>query len=452
MGARIFFHAALVILINMGLLHRTIATLAAALLTLPAQAQLRLPGGLSPLPSLPPVAAPVLPRLPELQSAGSLQNLRQQVVRELLREQAARVEADPAGEPVLRGELIVLAPSPALLAAAQAEGFRLLREQAFEGLGLRSVVLAPPAGLGTQEGLLRLRALDANAEIDFQHLYMPGGEVRTDTQTSAPAAPAAAARRVGLVDGGVDATHPSLRAARLQSWGCAGTPVPSAHGTAVASLLVGRDDAFAGVLPADTALYAADVYCGQAAGGAVETVVQALAWMAREQVAVINVSLVGPPNRLLAQAVRALAARGHLVVAAVGNDGPAAPPLYPAAYPEAIGVTGVAPSRRVLPEALRGPQVVFAAPGAEVPVAQSGSAAYAVARGTSFAAPLVAGSLAERLATPDPALARDLVERLAREATDLGAPGRDPVFGWGLVAERSRNRPDRVQAMRRARP
>lgn len=427
----------------------------------PAQAQLRLPGGLGNLPSVPPINAPLpgATRLPELVPADTnLQALRQRLVQGLLREQAARVEADPAGEPILRGELIVLAPSAALLAAAQAQGFRVLREWRTEPLDLRGVVLAPPAGLGTREGLERLRAIDPAVEVDFQHLYTRSGDIAPGTAASAAGggtaggAASGGARRVGLIDGGVDRTHPSLQAARVHAWGCDGAAVPSEHGTAIASLLVGHEGAFAGVLPSQTALHAADVYCGQPVGGAVESVVQALAWMAREQVAVINVSLVGPPNRLLERAVRAMAARGHLVVAAVGNDGPAAPPLYPAAYPEVVGVTAVAPTRRVLPEAARGPHVAFAAPGSELAVAQAGSRGYAVARGTSFAAPLVAGLLAAELAVPDVAGAQRALARVAERATDLGSRGRDPVFGWGLVAEQARNAPGRVQAMQRARP
>ena len=54
-------------------------------------------------------------------------------------------------------------------------------------------------------------------------------------------------------------------------------------------------------------------------------------------------------------------------------------------------------------------------------------------RGTSFAAPQVAGLLAASLAAPDPAAARKSVDALAAVALDLGAPGRDPVYGWGLV-------------------
>jgi subtilisin family serine protease len=253
------------------------------------------------------------------------------------------------------------------------------------------------------------------------------------------------AHRVGLVDGGVDAAHPALRNAVLRHWGCEGKTVASPHGTAVASLLVGQDRPFAGALPGAT-LFAADVYCGEPVGGSAERIVQALGWMAKERVAVVNVSLVGPANRWLEQAVMALARRGHVVIAAVGNDGPAAPPLYPASYADAVGVTAVNSKRRVLPEAAQGPQVQFAAPGFELAAASPSGASYASVRGTSFAAPFVAGLLAAQLDEPDPAAAKLAVQALVRQAVDLGASGRDPVFGWGLVAESSRTAPDVVHA------
>lgn len=427
--------------------------LCAALSATPAQAQLRLPGGLPTLPTLPTLPAQVPGRAVDRLADAPLQALRRQAAQALLREHAELLEADPAGEPVLRGELLLVAPSAALLAAARSEGFMLLREEAFDGLdGLREVVLRAPPGRPTAAALAWLRAQDPALSADFNHVYIRSGDAAPaaappSAMGTAPAATTAVpgAGRVGLVDSGVDGRHPALRGAPIRRWGCDGAEIGSPHGTAVASLLVGRDGAFAGALPGAT-LHAADVYCGQPSGGSAERIVQALAWMARERVAVVNVSLVGPANRLLDQAVHALAARGHLVVAAVGNDGPAAPPLYPAACADALGVTGVNPRRRVLPEAAQGPQVAFAAPGAELAAAGPGGEGYTVVRGTSFAAPLVAGLLAAHLPAPDPAAARAAVQALAREALDLGTTGRDPVFGWGLIGEGRRVAPERVQA------
>jgi subtilisin family serine protease len=423
-------------------------------LALPAQAQLRLPSLNTPnLPALPspPVTTPLQDTL---RQTVPLQDLRRSTVRELLRRHAGTLEADPAGEPMRRQELLLIAPAQATIDAALAQGFTLLREQNLAELGLRHVVLRPPAGVGTAQAAERLRALDPQLELDFNHLYTRSGEVSAPAAASSVATTIRPRARVGLIDSGVERRHAALRQATVNAWGCSGAEHPSPHGTAVASLLIGRDTGFAGVL-ADATLYAADVYCeraagarDQAVGGSVDVVVQALAWMARERVPVINISLVGPANRLLERAVRALVGKGHLVVAAVGNDGPAAPPLYPASYPGVVGVTGVTTARRVLPEAAQGAQVMLAAPGAELAVARL-AGGYVVARGTSFAAPVVAGLLAEALHEPHPQQAAAALAQLAARAVDLGAPGRDPVFGHGCVGEAARTPPERVQARAR---
>ena len=133
-------------------------------------------------------------------------------------------------------------------------------------------------------------------------------------------------------------------------------------------------------------------------------------------------------------------AGGHLVVAAVGNDGPAAAPLFPAAWPGVIGVTGVDAHRRVLVEAERGPQVKFAAPAAQMAAAKS-PLGYILVRGTSFAAPIVAGLLALNLPAPDKEAADRAVMALARDAVDLGSAGPDTVYGFGLVGELLRRQP-----------
>jgi subtilisin family serine protease len=201
----------------------------------------------------------------------------------------------------------------------------------------------------------------------------------------------------------------------------------------VASLLVGKADPFTGAAPG-AELFAADVYCGLGTGGAADAVVDAIAWIARQRVAVINVSLVGPRNVLLENVVRLVIARGHIIVAAVGNDGPAAAPLYPASYPDVVGVTGVDAHRKVLLEACRGKQVKFAAPGADMAAAEL-SPTFAAVRGTSFAAPIVAGLLAASLHEPNRDAAAKAIEMLASQAVDLGSRGVDKTYGSGLVGD-----------------
>lgn len=430
----------------------------AAAAALPAAAQLR-------LPTLP--AVPTLPELPALRAvetpvqAVDPAGLRRASIAALLQRHAAQLERDPAGEPVVRGELLVQPSRDALRELIAAAGYTVLREQSLDGLGERWWIVAPPPGMALDEALERLRRVDPAGHYDYHHVYTgsggPAAAASGDRADAADAADAAAPRagrpaanadgRIGLIDAGIDTAHPALAGVEVRRHGCGGRAHPSVHGTAVASLLVGRSEGFRGALP-NAALWAADVYCDAPAGGSIETIAQALAWMAREGIAVVNISLVGPPNRLLERAVAALLARGHLVVAAVGNDGPAAAPLYPAAWPGVVGVTGTDAQRRVLAEAGRGPQVVFAAPGAELVAATTAPARFAAVRGTSFAAPLVAGLLAGRLARPDRDGAAHALATLAGDAIDLGAPGRDPVYGIGLVGEALRTDPSPFARLR----
>jgi subtilisin family serine protease len=372
-----------------------------------------------------------------------LKDVRRLRLRDLVRRNRATLEVDRNGAPIVRGELLAVSPSDAELAAALAAGFTIVRVRTLDGLDARIVVLGAPKGLDTQRALLRLQELVPSASLDFNHIYTDsggavggGGETtpRSDEpveKSSPSAAQAKVQGRLGLIDSGVDVTHAVFKGALIHQYGCAGSPVPGPHGTAVASLMIGRSAEFHGVAPGSE-LYAADVFCGLPTGGAADAVADAFAWLARGRVAVINVSLVGPSNAIVEAVVRMVVARGHLIVAAVGNDGPAAPPLYPASYPGVVGVTGVDTRQRVLVEACRGTQVEFAAPGAGMSAAKS-SQTFDLVRGTSYAAPIVASLLAALLREPDKDAAARAVDDLAHSALDLGSAGRDPIYGYGLV-------------------
>ena len=366
-------------------------------------------------------------------------------LRGLIRQSRGALEADPLGWPVVRGEVVAVDLSPEGRRRALAAGFTVVRVERLAGLDMTLVVLAPPRRLSLGRALERLRDLDPDGSYAFNHVHAPAGELAGAGAALGPMGAIQGGRgRMGLIDTGVDGRHPAVAEARIVQRGFAGPARAAAHGTAVASLMVGRSGAFAGAAPG-AELYAADVYGGSAAGGSSTGLAQALAWMAENRVPVVNVSLVGPRNAVVEAAVRRASGRGMLIVAAVGNDGPSAPPLYPAAYADVVGVTAVNGRGRVLPEAGRGPQVDFAAPGADMAAAGSGQG-YVNVRGSSFAAPLVAGLLARRLQRPDRDAAGAAVSGLARAAVDAGAHGPDPVYGHGLVAADHRVEPRTVGA------
>lgn len=353
----------------------------------------------------------------------------------LIARNRAQLEADPAGDPVVRGEVAALSPTAGAVAAAQAAGFQVLRRTRLPELGLDVTIFAPPPGVSSQAGLRRLRRLDPTGDFDFNHIYLGAGEQAATPSPAAAAAtpggtePVAADVRVGLIDTGLMAELPVFAGVRIRERGFApGAPKPAAHAVATGSLISGRLAAFRGAAPG-ASLDVADIYGSTAAGGSAEDLAAALEWMAEIREPVVSVSLVGPPNALVEAAVQALSRRGTRIVAAVGNDGPAAPPAYPASYPGVIAVAPVDARGRVLPEAGRARHVDFAAPGAGIEAA-SLSGGLAPVRGASFAAPIVAGRLARLLRRPDPDAAAKALAELARDARPAG-----PGAGRGIVGD-----------------
>jgi len=220
-----------------------------------------------------------------------------------------------------------------------------------------------------------------------------------------------------------------MNGASIEQSGFAGNPQPTGHGTAVASLIVGNQGPFRGAAQG-ASLFVADVYGGSRAAGSASSVVRALGWLASKRTQVINISLVGPQNRLVERAIQVLRARGVQIVAAVGNDGPAAPPQYPASYPGVVSVTAVDARQRALPEAGKAAHLDFAAPGADMAAALPGQG-YSKVRGTSFAAPLATARLA----------LTGSIQRLGSEAR----PGKGRV-GRGIVCGLCRTEPKAVRA------
>lgn len=370
-----------------------------------------------------------LPQAVAESGAATLADLRNMRLQELIRENRSTLEADERGEPVRRGVLVVADPDARSLQLANSAGFIVAGQETQNDLAIRIVTLAVPRGMKTREALKRLRAAAPQLQVDYDHVYEPAGSALLPAYGALAALAAAGhGRSIGMIDGGV-ASHPALARAAIEQNGFAGAPKPTGHGTAVASLLVGDQGPFRGAA-AGARLFVADVYGGDRAAGSASSIVRALGWLASHKVEVINISLVGPRNAIVARAIDAVQRRGIRVVAAVGNDGPAAPPQYPASYPGVIAVTAVDGRGHALPEAGKPTHLDFAAPGADMAAALPGSG-YVRVRGTSFASPLAAARLA----------AAGSPQRLAAEAR----PGSGRV-GHGIVCSACRTDPRIVGA------
>lgn len=361
-----------------------------------------------------------LDRLHPARLAERLVAARTARIADLLRRHGGSVELDDRQEAARRGVILLTGAGPASIKALRDAGYGV-ESDVVEGIEMPVIRLTVPTGRSLSSALAQVRSIAPAAEASADNLYFPGGGAAKSKATALAGGAAVTSPAVGIIDGGV-ARHDSLPGAIEQRGFARGAPRASAHGTAVASLISGSG-AIRGAAPG-TPLLVADVYGDDPAGGSAFGIVRALGWMAARGVKVATVSLVGPSNPLLAGAIRLARDKGLMVVAAVGNDGPAAPPAYPASYPNVVAVTGVDGRGRLLPEAGRAKHVDFAAPGADMNAARADGGKGRV-RGTSFAAPLVAGRL----------FATGSLQGLIAEAK----AGNGKAFGHGIICGNCRN-------------
>lgn len=401
---------------------RTILTfLGLAMLAAPLSAQLALPQvTLPPVGAVTdPVTGQVLDRVEDLadaamRRAANLADLRLKRLDRLVRTNRNLIEFDAQGAPARRGELLLIDAGEDALAVARSMGFAIKDSQAIDGLGIAVTRLTVPAGMELAAAQRQLAQALPGTAISADNLHFQSGAARPLPLLARSAAAGNVSTPVGIIDGGAG----EGLAATAQRGFAEGAPRPSDHASSVVSLL-----RYAGA----NNLRLADVYGSDPAGGNALAIAKAIGWLAQSGSRVINISLVGPENPLVGKAIARARAAGIVVVAAVGNDGPAAPPAYPASYEGVVAVTAVDRRNRPLIEAGQPRHLDYAAPGADI-YGRSASGEMVRLRGTSFSAPLVAGRLAAAIEKGP-----DWRARLDAEAQDLGKRGPDAVFGRGLL-------------------
>ncbi|MFZ1642090.1 MAG: S8 family peptidase [Candidatus Contendobacter sp.] len=169
---------------------------------------------------------------------------------------------------------------------------------------------------------------------------------------------------------------------------------------------------------------------------------------------VMNISLGGPGASPTEQAVYDQArAAGVVIVAAAGNDG-TSELNYPAAFPGVIAVGAVDINKARAPYSNFGSWVSMVAPGGNMAQDVNGDGkpdgvlstvatdssgalvnAYGIYQGTSMATPHMAGVMALMKAVA-PGLTPQAIANLLTSGAltdDLGAPGKDDQFGYGLI-------------------
>ena len=354
---------------------------------------------------------------------------------------AVEVELDVDARRIHQGQWLVMA-EPKVFDELASEGYIFDEFTELPGLGLRLAEVAAPASFDiskTRDGIMDVVG-DDRAEVDLNHIYTAGipelqsyeaGISPTDAMPF-PLSLATMNLRIGIVDSAVDTDHPAFATAKISSRPFADAEqLPNYHGTAIASIIAANAAPLRGLAP-ESELFAAAVFEQDETRGEIAStvsLVRALDWLLSSQVDAINLSLAGPPNRLLEVALKRISEQGVMVLAAAGNGGPMARPQFPAAYASVVAVTAVDQRGRAFRLANRGDYLDLAAPGVNLRHAVAGGG-YAASSGTSFAVPFaVTAAALLKHQEPD----SDVIGRLYAAATDIGPPGRDDIYGYGLL-------------------
>ncbi len=344
------------------------------------------------------------------------------------------------------GEVIVANVPADFARGARALGFSIIEATQLGNLGMEIVRLRVPANVSVPDARQTLIREFPGIIADANHLYEPSAAPPASLRSGSLArwtagwdqAKPSCGRgvRMGMIDGALDTDHVALKGSNVtyRSFHKDGRqPAAHSHGTAIAALLVGLpgDKGWGGLLPG-AELFAGNMFeenDGQVSGNAV-AMVKALDWIIGERVHTINLSIAGASNKVLELAFKKAALSKVVMVAAAGNWGSADRPAYPAAFDDVVAVTAVGADRLVYSEANSGAYIDFAAPGVKIWTAVPGGGKYQ--SGTSFATPFVA-VLAALEAASSKGDSTAIRVSLAKQSADLGVPGKDNVFGFGLV-------------------
>lgn len=253
--------------------------------------------------------------------------------------------------------------------------------------------------------------------------------------------------KVAIIDTGIDYTHPELDANYAGGYDFVNKdndPMDdNRHGTHVAGTVaaVKNGAGVVGVAP-EAHLYALKVL-GADGSGSYSAVIAALQWAVDNGIQVTNNSYGSStnPGTTVQQAFDNAYAAGVLNVCAAGNTGTSAGDgdnvIYPARYDSCIAVAATDKNDNRASFSSTGPAVELAAPGVSINSTVPGG--YATLSGTSMASPHAAGTAALVIASGitdangDGKINDEVRLRLQQTADDLGAAGRDPQYGFGLV-------------------
>ena len=300
-------------------------------------------------------------------------------------------------------------------------------------------------------------ATDAELDNSWGVNRIGAGTVHTDNKGTGVT--------VAIIDSGIAHSHPDLDGNYAGGFDFVNTDNDPwddyGHGTHVAGTVAAEDNdvdvSVVGVAP-EALIYGLKVL-NASGGGYWSDIIAAMQWCVDNGIQVANLSLGSSrnPGGTVQAAFDNAEAAGVVTVAAAGNDGNPSGKgnnvSYPARYGSVIAVAATDSNDTRASWSSTGDQVELAAPGVAVystwndgdsphdpqPVCDPTHGCYKYGSGTSMASPHVAGTAALVIASGmsdangNGRINDEVRLRLQETADDLGDPGRDPQYGFGLV-------------------
>ncbi|MEM6474717.1 MAG: S8 family serine peptidase [Pseudomonadota bacterium] len=332
--------------------------------------------------------------------------------------------------------------------AASISGITVLSREAVPAVQVTMVHARITSGESVEDALARLKGKSGIAWAQPNYIYQLLGnsrnqglamhgldEAATLLPQGLPAVPSGAT--IAMIDSPVDLAHPSLADARISQKGRFASAPPSPHGTAISEILVGTGD-FPGIIagaqllsiPAFTPVDTDDWHKPSISTS--KLLVEAFEVAHQADPDVLNLSFGSPTSNdpAIGRMVELLFDSGVCLAAAAGNSADD-PVMFPATLSSTIAVAAVDASERIYRHGSRGAAIDIASWGVAINAAVPGGRRSVT--GTSFAAPVVAGAMLRMPMCSQYGRPQSLRDALSQDAKDLGDPGKDEVFGMGLL-------------------
>ncbi|MFN8671049.1 MAG: S8 family peptidase [Candidatus Sericytochromatia bacterium] len=261
---------------------------------------------------------------------------------------------------------------------------------------------------------------------------------------------------IAVIDTGADLTHPDLKNKLVQGYNIIEPDKPpmddNGHGTHASGIAAAETNNKIGVAGAapNCKIMPVKALNGKGSGDTVN-VAYGIVWAVDHGANVLNLSLGGPQNETVKRAVEYALAKNVTVVAAMGNSAleaeekkkPSLLKAFPAALPGVISVGAVDFSRQRADFSNYGEWISVAAPGVSIlstmPTYETTmtemekNKGYDFLDGTSMACPMVAGLAGLILSRYPNYTPQEVKAKLESTATDIGKPGFDNEYGYGLI-------------------